>query len=182
MNPVIAVAEECDRAGQRWLRLRCREGLVAAWRSGLARRWRDRYPCLFDEDDLALANRQGRHQGGTFHLVEWVAAIHLHEVHGVRAVIGKWKAAGLGVRGFRKYPRKCELVSCHIGLQTYIDICQRLKGAGPDLFLYGSASERPWFAEVKREDRLNCNQIKDFEMIRKILGREVQLIRVQVKT
>jgi hypothetical protein len=70
------------------------------WRSGrLAPAWAHRFPELFDEDDLRLAQAQG-HLG--YHFCEWLAAIVLHHATGHLALVSKYE--------FRNHPRKQEVV------------------------------------------------------------------------
>ena len=84
-----------------------------------------------------------------------------------------------GRGGFRKYPDKAAIVRRQIGERRYDVLRQRLRGSGPDLFLYNPRSGRYWFAEVKKiGDRVNSNQLRDFRMIERLLQVPVQLVRV----
>ncbi len=144
----------------------CTKGQYRRWRRGVARHWAREHKRLFDRDDLALIKNQT-----AYHFVEWLAAIHFAKTRRVRAVVAVWKEKVVGGRGgFKKYPRKAKTVRKLIGEWRYNELVRRLRGAGPDLFLYNPRIGQYWFAEVKKVgDRLNANQLGDIRMIEKLL-------------
>lgn len=65
------------------------DALRREWRAGrLHHVWKDRYPCLFDSDDVRLAD--SRHTQGR-HFCEWWSAILLHHMTGYHCLVAKYE-------------------------------------------------------------------------------------------
>jgi hypothetical protein len=143
------------------------------WRSGrLAPEWARRFPELFDEDDLRLAEAQG-HLG--YHFCEWLAAIVLHHATGYLSLVGKYE--------FQKHRRKQELVQRLLPSELRAALSDRTEhgsAQAPDLLMYAPDLSDWFFCEVKGpRDRLGQQQEQKFKAIAKLSGKPVRLLRLK---
>jgi hypothetical protein len=71
----------------------------ARWQSrNLALEWRQKFPDLFDDDDLRIAKSQPN-----IHFYEWLGAIVLHHTTGYLSLVEKYE--------FATHPRKQQIVA-----------------------------------------------------------------------
>jgi hypothetical protein len=111
----------------------------ARWQSGhLAREWRGRFPELFDDEDLRLANSQT-----ASHFYEWLGAIVLHHTTGYLSLVEKYE--------FRTHSRKQEIVAQLLPPRLLDLLRGRSHGRAqsPDLLMYAQDLSHWFFCEVK---------------------------------
>jgi hypothetical protein len=143
------------------------------WRSGrLAPEWAHRFPELFDEDDLRLAQAQG-HLG--YHFCEWLAAIVLHHATGHLALVSKYE--------FRNHPRKQEVVQRLLAPELRAAISDRTEhgwAQAPDLLMYAPDFSDWFFCEVKGpRDRLRPEQRAKFEVLAAVSGKPIRFLHLK---
>jgi len=113
----------------------------------LAETWRERYPELFDTEDLKLLNTP--HQR-TYHFFEWLSAILLYEATGYRSLVEGYTA--------KTHPDKRRQLERVVGPEIFQELDKRQSGQ-PDLFVYRMETKSWFFCEVKGPgDRMRKNQ------------------------
>lgn len=151
--------------------IHCPTQLKAKWPKPLAEEWRDRYPHLFDEEDLRLALSQPR-----YHFNEWFAAVHLFHRDGVYVLVEKYFCAN--------HSRKQKELHDLVGAETRDLLSTMLKDKNvqpPDLLWFTSTKKDYGFAEVKGpKDSLKESQVRSHEEIRERLGKQVEIIEVVI--
>src|SRR5690348_15931015 len=96
------------------------------WKSGnLAQEWRTRFPKLFNDDDLRLANSQP-----SMHFYEWLGAVVLHHTTGCLSLVEKYE--------FATHPRKLQVVAQLLPRQVRDALSDRTQASAqaPDLLMY----------------------------------------------
>lgn len=140
-----------------------REGL-------LINKWAQQYPQVFDEDDLRLANKQGK-LGYKFY--EWLSAITIHNATGYSVLMEKYEMP--------KHARKHDIFKSIVPENVFKFIMdpKEKRTQCPDLFCYNE-SKTDWFlCEVKgKGDRLSKDQRQYFEKIESISGKEILIIKI----
>ncbi len=151
------------------------EALRKRFQTGeLAKEWREKYPELFDDDDLRLALSQPNN-----HFYEWLAAIHLYEDQGYYSLIEKYQ--------YKNHKRKQSIMQKldFDDLWKVMDY-QRMKNReqSPDLLVYKPDFSDWFFCEVKGgTDRLRKVQEGHFEILSALSGRPIYLIKISpIKT
>jgi hypothetical protein len=146
----------------------CPRSLRDLWPDPLAREWRERYPQLFDADDLRLTRTQPR-----LHFWEWFAAIHVFERDGACSLVEKYEYVS------RKHAVKTDRVATILSesqRETLRAICRHVQP--PDLFVYVPGTRRFWFVEAKGPgDRVSPKQAVSHEAITRELGAPVEVLR-----
>jgi hypothetical protein len=134
------------------------------FRSGkLITEWARRYPRLFDERDVQIANNQKR-----YHFFEWLAAVLLYESTGYLSLIEKYET--------ESHVRKIRLFRKTVPPHVYDFVIANRVGA-PDLFAYAPDYSDWFFCEIKgARDRLRSHQISCCNTLEKISGRKVRLL------
>jgi hypothetical protein len=136
----------------------CPRALPDLWRQAdpgqpppLATRWREQYPDLFDEDDLALLVNQARRG---YHFYEWYAAIHLFQRDGSRSLVEKYDTyenhrLNHRRQGHRRKVAEYERVVPESQRQVLHEICSLCRAQLPDLLVMPADGTSFAFAEVK---------------------------------
>jgi hypothetical protein len=143
------------------------------WQGGrLAAEWAHRFPDLFDEQDLALAESQGPRG---YHFVEWLGAIVLHHTTGYLSLVQKYE--------FAVHHRKQEIVRQLLPadvLPVLRDRAEYGRAQAPDLLMYAPDLSDWFFCEVKGpRDRLRAEQMAKFEALAQLSGKPVRLLQVK---
>ena len=147
------------------------ETLRKKFQSGeLAKEWREKYPELFDEDDLRLAFSQPIN-----HFYEWFAAIYLFEEKGYFSLIEKYQ--------YKNHPEKQSTVKKldFEDLRRVMDY-QRLKNQVqlPDLLVYKPDFSDWFFCEVKGgTDKLRPEQEEEFRIFSELSKKPIYMIEIK---
>jgi hypothetical protein len=141
------------------------------FRSGrLWEAWYQRYPRIFDSDDLRLASNQAELG---YHFFEWLAAIQVFRNTGYLSLVEKYQ--------FDNHPQKKEVLKklASTELHKAIQYCKTKKGVQcPDLLAYSVDCSDWQFYEVKGdEDRISKCQREQFQTLLEITKKPVRLIR-----
>ena len=143
------------------------------WKSGtLAQEWKARFPNLFDDDDLRIADSQAAF--GT-HFYEWLGAIVLHHTTGYLSLVEKYE--------FAKHPRKQRIVAQLLPDPVREALRSRAQGRAqaPDLLMYAEDLSDWVFCEVKGpRDRLRDEQKRKFELLADMTSQPVRLIEFRL--
>ena len=119
-----------------------RESQKLRFKSGqLWREWADRFPDLFDADDVRLASAQA-HLG--YHFYEWLAAIVLHHTTGYSSLVQQYE--------FDTHPRKRAIVKQLLTpkLQAALgDHTEYGRTQAPDLLMYAPDFSAWFFCDAK---------------------------------
>ena len=102
-------------------------------------KWKLRFPELFDEQDVGIAENQP-----DYHFWEWLAAIVLYHATGYRALVDKY--------AYANHPRKQEIVARLLSgdvLRVLRDRTEHGSIQGPDLLMYAPDMSDWFFCEVK---------------------------------
>lgn len=141
------------------------------WRAGsLMPEWKLRFPELFDEQDVGIAENQP-----DYHFWEWLAAIVLYHATGYRALVEKYEYAN--------HPRKREIVAKLLPdevMRVLRDRSEHGSVQGPDLLMYAADMSDWFFCEVKGPgDRLRSEQMSKFEALAMVSGKAVRLLHLK---
>jgi hypothetical protein len=142
------------------------------WQTGrLAREWRTRFPDLFDDDDLRLADSQP----GS-HFYEWLGAIVLHHTTGYLSLVEKYE--------FATHLRKQQIVA-QLLPESVRDLLQdrsRNRTQGPDLLMYAQDFSDWFFCEVIGPgNRLSDEQRNKFELLARETAKPIRLVEFRVE-
>jgi hypothetical protein len=141
------------------------------WQSGhLAQEWRTRFPNLFDDDDLRLANSQP-----AIHFYEWLGAVVLHHTTGYLSLVEKYE--------FATHPRKQQIVAQLLPSPVRDALRDRNQGhaQAPDLLMYAEDLSDWFFCEVKGpRDRLRDEQVRKFGLLADMTSKPVRLIEFRL--
>jgi hypothetical protein len=138
------------------------------WRDGsLRREWAQRFPELFDEEDVRLAETQPE-----LHFVEWLGAIVLHHATGFRALVEKY--------AYPKHARKLEIATKLLQADVVPLLSPRYGHAqAPDLLMYAPDLSDWFFCEVKGPtDRLRDVQEAKFKTLAELSGKPIWLLKL----
>jgi len=139
----------------------------ARWLSGdLALEWRQRFPRLFDDDDLRIANSQPN-----IHFYEWLGAIVLHHTTGYLSLVEKYE--------FATHLRKQQIVAQLLPSLVRDALRDRSQGRAqaPDLLMYAEDFSDWFFCEVKGpRDRLRDEQVRKFELLADMTSKPVRVL------
>ena len=139
----------------------------ARWQSAhLAQEWRTKFPDLFDDDDLRLANSQP-----DFHFYEWLGAIVLYHTTGYLSLVEKYE--------FATHPRKQEIVAQLLPGPVRDALRDRSQASaqGPDLLMYADDLSDWFFCEVLGpRNRLRDEQIRKFGLLAEMASKPVRLL------
>ena len=144
------------------------------WLSGrLAAEWKRRFPALFDEDDLRLA--QGPQGPMGYHFIEWLAAILLHHTTGYLSLVSKYE--------FSNHPTKQQVVAQLLPPEVRVALRDRVEHGSaqpPDLLMYAPDLSDWFLCEVKGPgDARRPPQVQKFGALAKMTGRPVRLLRLK---
>jgi hypothetical protein len=135
----------------------------------LSKEWREKYPELFDDDDLRLALTQPEN-----HFYEWLAAIHLYKENGYYSLLEKYQ--------YKNHKHKQSIVQKldFKDLRRVMDY-QRMKNQVqlPDLLVYKPDFSDWFFCEVKGgTDRLRPEQEEQFEIFSALSKKPIYMIKI----
>jgi len=156
--------------------------------SELARQWRQQYPMLFSDDDLAqIVNQASGLRMKGFHFSEWYTAIYLFQREGSRSLVEKYDtyenhALNQKRKRDRRKAAEYERVVRDDHRQIHHEICSKWKVGLPDLLVihtdggYSFAEVKgPWDHTVNREPEVKMrNEI--WERLR--VPTEVVMVRL----
>ena len=133
-------------------------------------RWAERYPMLFDPDDVRQVQTQAKHG---FHYHEWLAAILIYESVGYLSLIEKYE--------FKNHARKQailkELVPPNV-LKAIGERTAERKAQCPDLLCYAPDMSDWFFCEVKGpSDTVKPNPEKFFQRLVDCSGKPICLVK-----
>ena len=138
----------------------------------LWKQWADRYPMLFDDQDIEIARNQAP---GGYHFVEWLTSILLLETFGYLSLVEKYQ--------YSYHPKKYEVFSSIVPPSLIDFIEERAKSdqtQGPDLFVYTPDKSQWFFCEVKGPgDRFRKAQISYFSELSRITGKKIGTVRLK---
>lgn len=142
------------------------------WRKGsLHRDWANRYPELFDEQDIGILSRTERQR--QHHFAEWLTAIFLFHSTGFHALVEKYQ--------FNNHPRKKEVVK-RLGAKARraldaIPDAEKRRIQGPDLLMFAPDYSSFFFCEVKGPgDALRGPQRAMIDRVEAATKQEVRLM------
>ena len=135
----------------------------------LPRDWSERYPELFDTDDLRLALRQP-----DYHFLEWLGAVVLFNTTGYRSLVEKYE--------FGEHSRKASIIQGMVP-RDVLTVMRKRGVQCPDLFVYMPDGSDWFLCEVKgKRDKLRAEQRQYFESLSNISGRAVRLLEFREMT
>ena len=137
---------------------------------GLASRWKELYPALFDDDDWRLAETQ---RASGYHFFEWLGAVLIYNATGWHSLVEKYQ--------FEFHERKAQILK-GIDDRKLMAAIQHLKDngrvQGPDLLVYSQDLKDWYFCEVKgASDHLGTMQKAIFEELGDVTGKADRLLR-----
>jgi len=155
------------------------------WReddSTLPVQWREQYPGLFDDDDLALAQGPQRKN----HFCEWYGAIYIFQRDGARSLVEKYDTYENHLhnrlsKGHRRKVAEYERVVSEEQRKVLHEICSTFRVQLPDLLVISADGASFSFAEVKgpTDNTLTRKgQRRSRNAIRDRLGVPVEIIKV----
>ena len=136
----------------------------------LSKDWHEKYPTLFDEDDLRIARTQPRN-----HFYEWLAAISIYHSTGYYSLVEKYQ--------FTKHGHKRKQAVVEKIHSPALDEALRHHGnyglvQCPDLLVYAPDFSDWYFCEVKGgTDRLRAKQELHFQALKDLTGKPVRLVQ-----
>jgi hypothetical protein len=141
----------------------------------LIEEWARVYPMLFDDQDLQIALNQ-RHMGIHYH--EWFASVLLYHTTGLLSLVEAY--------AYKSHPRKQKVLEALVAGE----ILDFIKSRGvssvtqcPDLLVYSADYSDWFFCEVKGpRDRLRESQVRFFEELSHISGKEIRIVQFQNST
>ncbi len=114
----------------------------------LAKDLRQRYPHLFDEDDVRVLITEHQRR---YHFFEWLSAVLLFEAIGYVSLVEKYTS--------KSHPQKLKTLQRIVPEGIYEWLCENESGQ-PDLFVFQPVTRDWFFCEVKGGlDRIRDNQI-----------------------
>lgn len=136
-------------------------------------KWKEIYTDIFDEDDLRLAQSQGK-LGYKFY--EWLSAITIYNTIGYLSLIEKYEMP--------LHSRKHQVFQSIIPDKVfqYIMSSKTTSTQCPDLFCYNKEKTDWFFCEAKgKGDIFKDDQLKYFESIELLSGKEIFFIKIDKK-
>ena len=141
-------------------------------KGNLVEDWSRIYPILFDAQDTQIALNQ-RHRG--YHYYEWFAAILLYHTTGLLSLVEQY--------AYKSHKRKRKVLESFMTVETLDFISRRGISSVPqcpDLLVYAPDGKDWFFCEVKGpHDELREPQIRFFEELAHISGKEIRVVRFQ---
>ena len=143
-------------------------------RRELLKEWYEQYPQIFDEDDFRISVKQPNR-----HFFEWLSAVLIFQSTGYLSLIEKYQFK----IQMRKYGILKDLAaSGQISADVYDLIINRKQyGFGniqcPDLFVYLPDGSDWYFCEAKGAEITTPSQMKYFEKLSKVSGKNIQLMK-----
>ena len=140
----------------------------------LFKEWYKQYPQIFDEDDFRISVKQPNR-----HFFEWLSAVLIFQSTGYLSLIEKYQFK----IQMRKYGILKDLAaSGQISADVYDLIINRKQyGFGniqcPDLFVYLPDGSDWYFCEAKGAEITTPSQMKYFEKLSKVSGKNIQLMK-----
>ncbi len=136
----------------------------------LSQDWYEKYPTIFDEDDLRLVKTQPQN-----HFYEWLAAILIYYSTGYYSLVEKYQYTKGGHKRKQEVIEKIHSTALNAALVhhgSYGNVqC-------PDLLVYAPDYSDWYFCEVKGgSDRLREKQELHFQALKDLTGKPVQLIQ-----
>jgi hypothetical protein len=140
-------------------------------KGNLSKEWYKKYPFLFDDMDIKLADNQAING---YHFVEWLAAVLIWESTGFLSLVEKYQ--------FKPHKRKQTLLSKLVTAPVYNLISNHSERFGnvqcPDLFVYSPDHSEWFFCEVKGpHDKVRSSQRIFFEELSKLSNKEIRLVK-----
>lgn len=124
----------------------------------LIKQWAERYPMLFDDDDLRVLDTS---QQRNYHFLEWLSAVLIFESTGYQSFVEKYTAKSHS-------SKRAELA--RLLPQPLFDWLTVNESGQPDLFVYSPESGDWFFCEVKGpSDSIRPNQFTWAERLRAFL-------------
>ena len=139
----------------------------ASWIAGeLQDSWFDKYPDLFDSDDLRITLKQRRK-----HYFEWKGAIQLFESDGWFSLIEKFRC--------KNHKKKQETLRKLLpDRPDIIKFMREAKRNSPDILAYRPDYSDYFFCEMKGgSDRLRQPQIEHFKALHELTGKRVVVMK-----
>ena len=140
----------------------------------LMKEWYEQYPQIFDEDDFRITVDQPKG-----HYFEWLSAILIFHNSGYLSLVEKYQ--------FKSHKRKHNILkqfasSGRITAELYDLIINGKKyGFGnsqcPDLFVYLPDGSDWYFCEAKGAEITTPSQMKYFEKLSEVSGKNIQLMK-----
>ncbi|WP_018868502.1 MULTISPECIES: VRR-NUC domain-containing protein [unclassified Thioalkalivibrio] len=133
----------------------------------LSEEWVQRYPGLFDSDDVRILQTAHQRQ---YHFFEWLSAVLLFEATGYKSLMEKYCA--------KSHPRKITLFEEMVPGDVF-GYLMGARSGHPDLFSYHPETGDWFFSEVKgAKDQLRDEQISMHEELKAMTGRRVRIIQL----
>jgi len=133
----------------------------------LGKEWVQKYPDLFDSDDVRILNTEHQRK---YHFFEWLSSVLLYESTGYVSLMEKYSA--------KSHPRKIKLISELVPAPVF-DFLLNTPSGHPDLFSFDPETGEWFFSEVKGSfDTLKENQISMHNELERMTGRRVRLIQI----
>jgi len=139
------------------------------FRSGQLRdEWAEKYPQLFDEDDVRIARTQAH-----YHFYEWFAAVHYYRGKGYLSLVEQYQ--------FPLHQGK-RLIITRLMSPDLIRFIETGSAQAPDLLVYAPDYSDWYFCEVKGPgDRLSSKQTRWFLDLEAQSGKEVVVLYLRPK-
>lgn len=133
----------------------------------LSEEWVERYPELFDEDDVRILKTEHQRQ---YHFFEWLSAVLLFESTGYISLMEKYTA--------KSHPLKLQTFSRLVSPDLYEFVMGSQSGM-PDLFVFHPVTNDWFFAEVKGgADKLRKNQLEMIAQLKERTSKHVRIIQL----
>ncbi len=141
----------------------------------LWRQWAEDYPDIFDQRDVQIAATQAG-PAMRLHFHEWLAAVLLFHTYGYLSLVEQYE--------FKAQERKQTLLKRILPPDVLALVMDHSKNFGrvqcPDLLVYSPDFSNWFFCEVKGpRDRLREPQIRFFEELARVSGKEIRVVRFQ---
>lgn len=133
----------------------------------LGQEWVNRYPDLFDDDDVRILKTEHQRK---YHFFEWLSSVLLYESTGFVSLMEKYSS--------KSHDRKLRLFSNFVPSEVF-DFLINAPSGHPDLFSFHPQTREFFFSEVKgARDILRENQISMHEQLQTMTGKKVRIIQL----
>jgi hypothetical protein len=130
----------------------------------LINHWGQRYPEIFDEQDIQITNNQPH-----YHFFEWLGAVLLYESLGYLSLIEKYET--------KSHSRKFDIFT-KTAPQEVVEYVLENRSGVPDLFVYSPDRSDWFFCEVKGlADRLQQNQLDSIAKLEALSVKDVRVLK-----
>ena len=149
--------------------------LIVGWRTlithapilGDGYKWANRYPDLFDDDDVRILTTEHQRK---YHFFEWLSSVLLYESTGFVSLMEKYSS--------KSHNRKLRLFEKFVPSEVF-DFLVNAPSGHPDLFSFHPQTGEWFFSEVKGvRDILRENQISMHERLQSMTGKKVKIIQL----